>query len=163
MIWLQIKVYHFYLLKCAFLCLVCFYQQRIISCHRPTKGDFIDTLSSDCQVNLIPLLSSYFFNNLVHIFLNSFLLIHCWKSLWHVEPEPNYEGSIFHWHPVLRIYRIPSNTFLKGIVGRPTVFFGFSHGKRTLIFSHNLSEILVMVDTFFLFRLLKKGTRFHKG
>ena len=117
----RIEEFLFFLLKHLFLlCLVCSNQQRIISCHRPSpKGDFIDILLMDCQANLIPILSSYSFNNRVHIFLNISILIHCWNRLWrHVEPEPYSLGSIFfHWHPlVLRMYRIPSSTFLNGIM-----------------------------------------------
>ena len=41
--------------------------QSVIS---PPKEDFIDMLSSDCQVHLISLLPSYSSNNLIHIFLN---------------------------------------------------------------------------------------------
>jgi hypothetical protein len=100
---------------------------RIISsCHRPPKGDFIEILSSDCHANLIAFLRLYSCNNRVHIFLNMSILIHCWNRLrWHVEPEPNSEGNIFHWQPVLRTYRIPSSTFLYGIMGRPIVLLVF--------------------------------------
>jgi len=67
------------------------------------KGDFIDILSSDCQIQPIPHLLSYSFNNLIHILLKMFNLIHyCWNHRWHVEPDPYSEGSIFHyWHPLI--------------------------------------------------------------
>src|SRR3954449_685234 len=95
---------------------------KTASNHVHPKGDFIDILSMDCHIHLIPFLLSYSSNNLVHIFLNMFSLTHSWNRRWHVEPEPNSEGSIFHWHPlVLRTYKIPLNTFLKGIAGRPIV------------------------------------------
>jgi len=48
-----------------------------ISCHRPPKGDFIDMLSSDCHINLIPILLSYSSNTLIHIFLKTSNSIHC--------------------------------------------------------------------------------------
>ena len=51
------------------------------------------------------------FDNLTHVFLKTSSLIHSWNLLWHVEPEPYSVGSIFHWHPVLKMYRIPSSTF----------------------------------------------------
>src|SRR4051794_33720670 len=106
-------------------------------------------LSSDCHVNLIPFLLSYSSNNLVHIFLNMFSLTHSWNRRWHVEPGPHSEGSIFHyWHPILRTYKIPLNTFLKEIAGRPIVLFGFSFGNIVLILPHNSSEILVMAVLF---------------
>ena len=133
------------------MCPFCFYRWGITSSsHRPPKGDFIDILSSDCHhINLIPLLLSYSSNNLVHIFLNMFSLTHSWNRRWHVEPEPYSFGSIFHWHPsVLRAYKIPSNTFLNGIAGRPTLLFGFSFGNMMLILFHNSSEILVMAALF---------------
>ena len=132
---------------------------RIITGHvSPPKGDFIDILSMDCHINLILILLSYSSNSLIHIFLNMSNWTHCWNLLWHVEPEPYSLGSVFNWHPVLRTYRIPSSTFLNGIIGRPTVFFGFSSGKRSDILSHRSSEILVMVDTLLLFCRLKEGT-----
>ena len=131
---------------------------RIISGHRPPKGDFIDMLSSDCHVNLIPFLLSYSFNNLIQILLNVSNWTHCWNRRWHVETEPYSLGSIFYWQPVLRTYRIPSSTFLNGIIGRPIVYLGFSYGKRSEILSHNSFEILVMVDTFLLSCRLKEGT-----
>ena len=132
---------------------------RIITSHvPPPKGDFIDILSMDCHINLIPILLSYSSNSLIHIFLNISNWTHCWNRRWHVEPEPNSFGSIFHWHPVLRTYRIPSSTFLNEIMGRPIVLIGFSYGKRSFILSHSSSEILVMVDIFLLFCRLKEGT-----
>src|SRR3954453_12658204 len=89
---------------------------RITSSHVHPKGDFIDILSMDCHINLIPLLLPYSSNNLVHIFLNMFSLTHHWNRRWQVEPEPYSEGSnIFHWHPVLRTYKMTSITFLNGI------------------------------------------------
>jgi len=82
----------------------------------PPNGDFIDSLSSDCcHINLIPILLSYSFNNLAYIFLKMTVWTHCWNRLWHVEPEPNSFRSIFHWHRVLRTYRIPSSTFVNGM------------------------------------------------
>jgi hypothetical protein len=38
--------------------------------HRPPKGDFMDMLSRDCHIHLIPFMSSYSFNALTHIFSN---------------------------------------------------------------------------------------------
>ena len=108
--------------------------------HVPPKGDFIDILSMDCHhINLIPLLSSYSSNNFIYIFLNISNWTHCWNLRWHVEPEPNSLGSIFHRHPlVLRTSRIPSITFLKGTIRRPTVLFGFSVGNAALMIFHRL-------------------------
>ena len=90
---------------------------------------------------------------MAYIFLKISIWTHCWNRLWHVEPEPNSFGSIFHWHPVLRTCRIPSSTFLNGITGRPTVYLGFSYGNRSFLMSHSSSEILIMVNLF-LFLLL---------
>ena len=112
----------------------------------PPKGDFIDMLSSDCHVHLIPCLLSYDCNSLIHTFLKMSNSTHSWNLLWHVEPEPYSAGSIFHWHPVLRMYGTPSSAFLKGTVGRPIVLGGFSLGKTHLISSHNSSGILSMVQ-----------------
>src|SRR4051812_27819462 len=118
----------------------------------------MDILSSDCHIHLILFLSSYSFNNLIHIFLKISNSIHCCNCLWHVEPEPYSFGSIFLLHPVIRTYRIPSITFLNGIAVRPMVSFGFSYGKSSSILSHNSSEIVVMVDMFLLLCRLKEGT-----
>jgi len=77
---------------------------RIIASHvPPSKGDFIDILSMDCQIQPIPLLLSYSFNNLIHILLKMSNLIHyCWNRRWHVEPEPYSEGNIFYyWLPLV--------------------------------------------------------------
>ena len=40
------------------------------------------------------------------------------------------------------MYRIPSGTFLYGIIGRPIVLDGFSLGKMILILFHNSFGIL---------------------
>ncbi|MGZ5491698.1 MAG: hypothetical protein ACXWE6_13310, partial [Nitrososphaeraceae archaeon] len=40
---------------------------RIMTGHRPPKGDFTDILSSDCQFHLIPLLLSYIFKSRTHL------------------------------------------------------------------------------------------------
>ena len=128
---------------------------RIIYSHCPPKGDFMDMLSSDCQANLIPLLRSYSFNNLIYIFLKMPNWTHSWNRLWDVWPEPNSEGAIFHKHPlVLRTYRILSITFLNWTIRRPTVLFGFSVGNAALMIFYRLSKIFVMVGVFsFLCRL----------
>ena len=118
---------------------------RIVPGHRPPKGDFMDMLSSDCHVHLIPNLLSYFFSTLTNIFLKTSSSTHCWNRLWHVEPDAYSLGSIFRWHPVLRICMMPSITFLNGTIGRPTVFPGFSLGKTAMISSHNSLGIFVMV------------------
>jgi len=117
---------------------------RTVSGHRPPRGDFTDMLSMDCQFHLIPFLSSYSSNNLIHNFLKTSSLTHSWNRLWQVEPEPYSLGSIFHWHPVLRIYMMPSITFLNGTIGRPTVFSGFSLGRTATISSRNSSGIFVI-------------------
>ena len=129
--------------------------------YRLPNGYFIDMLSGDCHyIHLIPLLLSDSSNNLLHILLNIPNWTHCWNRLWRVEPEPNSLGSIFHWHSVLRTYRMPFITFLKGIVGWLTVYFGFSIGKRSVILSHSSSEIVVTVDLFLFFCGSK--AHFHK-
>jgi hypothetical protein len=135
---------------------VCFYQQDYVPHWSPLpKGDFMDILSNDClHIHfLIPLLLSYSFNNYIHIFLKMSILIHCWSQRWHVEPEHNSEGSIFHWHSVLRTYTILLNTFPNGIAGRPIVLFDFSFGNIVIILSHSLSEILVMAVLFIFFTI----------
>ena len=47
-----------FLSKCVFLYLVCFYQWDCFLSCPPPKGDFTDIESIDCQVQLIPILSS---------------------------------------------------------------------------------------------------------
>jgi hypothetical protein len=50
---------------------------QLTSGHRPPKGDFINMLTGDCHINLIPFLSSNIFNNLTiflyYIQLNPFM------------------------------------------------------------------------------------------
>ena len=53
----------------------------IVSGHRPPKGDFMDMLSMDCHVQLIPITPSYDFNNLTHVFLKTSSLFHSWNLL----------------------------------------------------------------------------------
>ena len=118
---------------------------RIWTNHVPPKGAFTDTLSSDCHVHLIPLRSSYISNSLTHNFWNTSDTIHCWNRLPDVEPEPYSFSNIFHRHPVLKTYRIPSRTLLNGTTGRPIVLFDFSGGSISLISSHKSSGILLMV------------------
>ena len=56
---------------CLFAWPVCFHQQTASNSHvSPPKGDFIDILSSDCQIHPIPFLLSYSFNNFIQILLN---------------------------------------------------------------------------------------------
>ena len=45
---------------------------------------------------------------------------------------------------VLKIYRMPSRTFLNEITGRPVVLFAFSGGSIILISSHNSSGIFLI-------------------
>lgn len=121
--------------------------------HFPPKGAFTDTLSSDCQVHWIPTTPpSYTFSSLVHNFGNTLDVDHCWNRLWQVDPEPYSFGSsssIFHWHPVLNTYKIPSSTFLNDTTGRPIVLFGFSEGSIiNLISFHNGSGILLIVGRY---------------
>src|SRR5215208_1169010 len=77
---------------------------RIMPGHRTPKGGFIDMLSMYCQFQLIPFLSSYIFSRLIYILLKTFSSTHFRNRPWQVEPEPSSPGSIFHWHPVLRMH-----------------------------------------------------------
>ena len=107
----------------------------IIASHlvQSPKEDFIDMLSMDCPIHLIPLLWSYSFNNLIHNFLKMPNWTYFWNRLWQVEADLYSEGSsIFHWQPVLRTYRIAFIIFLYGTIGRSSVLFGFSVGNVEL-------------------------------
>jgi hypothetical protein len=63
-----------------------------------------------------------------------------------VEPEPYSLGSIFHWHPVLIIYNIPSSTFLNGTTGRPIVSTGFSAGSMFFTSFHRSPGSVISLE-----------------
>src|SRR5271157_5711618 len=92
-------------------------------------------------------MSSYLFRSLTHIFSNAPSLVHCWNLLWHVDPEPYSLGNDFHWHPVLKMYRIPSSTFLNGTGGLPFVPGSFSFPNIGAISSQRSSGIRLMVGS----------------
>jgi hypothetical protein len=84
--------------------LLCFFYQYwdYIQSSPPSKGDFIDILSMDCHVQLIPIRSLYIFNILIHPFLNTSNLFYSTSETYgdrYIEPDPYSLGSIFHLHP----------------------------------------------------------------
>ena len=66
--------------------------------------------------------------------------VHSWKYLCKVLGAPNPRGASFHWQPVRRTYKIPSNSRRASARGRPPCFpfgyFGISGSVR----SHSASE-----------------------
>jgi hypothetical protein len=67
-------------------------------------------------------------------------LVHLWKCSWAAEPEPYSRGSIFHWHPVFRTYRIPLKIFRCGVGGRPPLGERTCWGKRGSTLAQKSSE-----------------------
>ena len=58
-----------YPLKCAFLCPVCLCLGDCFLGQCTPKSDFMNVLSGDCHVHLIPIKLSYILSNLIHTFL----------------------------------------------------------------------------------------------
>jgi len=73
----------------------------------PFTGAETVTLSSDCHFQSMPLRRSYSSKQSLQSLEKTRTLVHFWKCSWAVEPEPYSRGSIFHWHPVRRTYKIP--------------------------------------------------------
>lgn len=121
---------------------------RVLTRLVPPKGAFTLLESSDCHFHLIPLMSSYLFSSLTHILSNTPCLTHCWNLLWHVDPEPYSLGRAFHWHPVLRTYRIPSSTILNGAGGLPLVLGSFSLPRRGAISIQRSLGMRLIVGSF---------------
>jgi hypothetical protein len=67
-------------------------------------------------------------------------LVHFWKCSWAAEPESYSRGSIFHWHPVLRTYRIPLKIVRWGVGGRPPLGERTCLGTRGSTLAQNSSE-----------------------
>ena len=91
----------------------------------PFTGAETVTLSSDCHFQSMPLQRSYSSKQSFQSLEKIPALVHFWKCSWAAEPEPYSRGSIFHWHPVLRTYRIPLKIVRWGVGGRPPL------GERT--------------------------------
>lgn len=138
--YVELKVeYSLYLLKYFFLCLVCVYQLWITPSHCPLKA----TLSIYYQVIATSIWYHFCYHILFitfHIFLKMSNWTYTWNCRWYVELEPYSSGSIFQWHPVLRIYPISSSTFLNWTIVRHIELFGFSFDKMVLILAHNLTS-----------------------
>ena len=83
------------------------------------------TLSSDCHFQSMPLQSSYSNKQIFQSLEKIPARAHFWKCSSAAEPEPYSRGSIFHWHPVRRTYRIPLKIVRCGVGGRPPL------GERT--------------------------------
>ena len=66
-----------------------------------------------------------------------------------------WQHLIFYWHPVLKTYKMPSNTFLNDIAaGRPMELFSFLlEDINNLASFHNASGILLTVGNTWLYRL----------
>jgi hypothetical protein len=58
-----------------------------------------------------------------------------------VDPEPNSDGTAFHWHPVRSTCKMPSSTCRNGTTGRPRVPAGFSGGRSRWQTAHSSSGI----------------------
>jgi hypothetical protein len=106
----------------------------------PFIGAETVTLSSDCHFQSIPWKRSYSSRQSFQSLEKIPALFHFWKCTWAAEPEPYSRGSIFHWHPVLRTYRIPLKMIRWGVGGRPPLGERESSGKRGWILAQNSSE-----------------------
>jgi hypothetical protein len=106
----------------------------------PFTGAETVTLSSDCHFQSMPLRRSYSSRQSFHSLEKIPALAHFWKCSWAVDPEPYSRGSIFHWHPVLKTYRIPLKMIRWGVGGRPPLGERESSGKRGWTLAQNSSE-----------------------
>ncbi len=106
----------------------------------PFTGAETVTLSSDCHFQSMPLQRSYSSKQSFHSLEKIPPLVHFWKCSWAAEPEPYSRGSIFHWHPVLRTYKIPLKIVRWGVGGRPPLGERTCLGKRGSALAQNSSE-----------------------
>jgi len=105
----------------------------------PFTGAETVTLSSDCHFQSMPLQSSYSSKQVCQSLEKIPALAHFWKCSWAAEPEPYSRGSIFHWHPVRRTYRIPLKMVRWGVGGRPPLGERTCLGKRGSTLAQNSS------------------------
>ena len=106
----------------------------------PFTGAETVTLSSDCHFQSMPLQRSYSSKQSLQSLEKTPALTHFWKCSWAAEPEPYSRGNIFHWHPVLRTYRIPLKIVRWGVGGRPPLGERTCLGKRGSTLAQNSSE-----------------------
>jgi hypothetical protein len=106
----------------------------------PFTGAETVTLSSDCQFQSMPLQRSYSSKQSFQSLEKIPARVHFWKCSWAAEPEPYSRGSIFHWHPVLRTYRIPLKIVRWGVGGRPPLGERTCLGTRGSTLAQNSSE-----------------------
>ena len=106
----------------------------------PFTGAETVTLSSDCHFQSMPLQRSYSSKQSFQSLEKIPALVHFWKCSWAAEPEPYSRGNIFHWHPVLRTYRIPLKIVRWGVGGRPPLGERTCLGKRGSTLAQNSSE-----------------------
>jgi hypothetical protein len=106
----------------------------------PFTGAETVTLSSDCHSQSMPLQRSYSSKQSLQSLENPPALVHFWKCSWAAEPEPYSRGSIFHWHPVLRTYKIPLKIVRWGVGGRPPLGERACLGKMGSTLAQNSSE-----------------------
>jgi hypothetical protein len=106
----------------------------------PFTGAETVTLSSDCHFQSVPLQRSYSSKQSFQSLQKIPALVHFWKCSWAAEPEPYSRGNIFHWHPVLRTYRIPLKIVRCGVGGRPPLDERTCLGKRGSTLPQNSSE-----------------------
>src|SRR5271157_946901 len=83
----------------------------------------------------MPLQRSYSSKQSLQSLENPPALVHFWKCSWAAEPEPYSRGSIFHWHPVLRTYRIPLTIVRCGVGGQLPLGERTCLGKRGWTFA----------------------------
>ena len=105
----------------------------------PFTGAETVTLSTDCHFQSMPLQRSYSSKQSFQSLEKIPALVHFWKCSWAAEPEPYSRGSIFHWHPVRRTYRIPLKMVRWGVGGRPPLGERVSSGKRVRTSAQNSS------------------------
>jgi len=106
----------------------------------PFTGAETVTLSSDCHFQSMPLQRSYSSKQSFQSWEKIPALVHFWKCSWAAEPEPYSRGNIFHWHPVLRTYRIPLKIVRWGVGGRPPWGERTCLGKRGSTLAQTSSE-----------------------
>ncbi len=106
----------------------------------PFTGAETVTLSSDCHSQSIPLQRSYSSKQSFQSLEKIPALVHFWKCSWAAEPDPYSRGSIFHWHPVLRTYRIPLKIVRCGVGGQPPLGERTCLGKRGSTLAQKSSE-----------------------
>jgi hypothetical protein len=105
----------------------------------PFTGAETVTLSSDCHFQSMPLQRSYSSKQSFQSLEKIPALVHFWKCSWAAEPEPYSRGSIFHWHPVRRTYRMPLKIVRWGVGGRPPLGERASSGTKGPTLAQNSS------------------------